>query len=293
MEWSDVLTPMRDAVDRWLVGDAGLLSLLVWVLVGTHVLVPTGVRAQLAFDHAAFVPWTLWTHAYVHHGWAHLLQNVGGFSVIASVAYILCRVLNARRWFWVSTVAFLTVLPVLVSLSSYVLLGWIAPVATPVERGFSGVVAGFAGLVFVAFLVWMKLEAGLAVTQAIGQMVVLLMLWELSVIYVGWIDVRATALVAFGLALSWVLLIRAVSWRDAWNRREAWWTELGLTIGVVFVLLTVVVALFPTDLVSGGTFTNIFAHGAGFVWGGLVAGGAWQGHRRWPQIGWITQSVSS
>ena len=179
------------------------------------------------------------------------------------------------------------------SLSSYVLLGWFAPAATPVERGFSGVVAGFAGLVFVAFLVWVNREFGLAVTQAIGQMGVLLMFWELSVIYAGWIDVRVTALVAFGLALSWVLLLRAVSWRDAWDRREAWWGELRLAIGVGIVLLTVVVALFPVDPVSGGTFTNIFAHGAGFVWGGLVAAGAWQGIRKSPQIGRITHSVRS
>jgi len=268
---------MPDVVDRRLVVDAGLLSLLAWVLVGIRVLLPSGLRAQLAFDHGAFIPWTLWTHAYVHDGWAHLLQNVGGFVAIAGVAYILCRVLNARRWFWVSTVAFLTVLSVLVSLSSYVLLGWFAPAATPVERGFSGVVAGFAGLVFVAFLMWVNREVGLAATQAVGQMAVLLMLWELSVIYSGWIDVRVTTLVAFGLALSWVLLLRAVSWRDAWDRREAWWTEIWLAIGVGIVLLTVVVALFPEDPISGGTFTNIFAHGAGFVLGGLVAGGAWQG----------------
>jgi hypothetical protein len=293
MEWSNVLTPVRDAIDRRLVVDAGLLSMLAWVLVGIHVLVPSSVRTQLAFDHAAFIPWTLWTHAYVHDGWSHLVQNVGGFVTLAGVAYILCRVLNARRWFWVSTVAFLMVLPVLVSLSSYVLLGWFVPAAIPVEHGFSGVVAGFAGLVFVAFLMWVNRECGLAVTQAVGQMAVLLMLWELSVIYAGWINVRVTALVAFGLALSWVLPLRAVSWRDAWDRREAWWTELGLAMGVGIVLLTVVVALFPADPVSGGTFTNIFAHGAGFVWGGLVASGAWQGIRRWPQIGRITHYVRS
>jgi hypothetical protein len=284
---------MHDAVDHRLVVDAGLLSLLAWVLVGIHVLVPSSVRAQLAFDHGAFVLWTLWTHAYVHNGWAHLLQNIGGFAAIAGVAYILCRVLNARRWFWVSTVAFLTVLPVLVSPSSYVLLGWFAPAATPVERGFSGIVAGFAGLVFVAFLVWVNREGGLAVTQAVGQMAVLLMLWELSVIYAGWIDVWVTALAAFGLALSWVLLLRAVSWRDAWDRREAWWTELRLAIGVGIVLLAVIVGLFPANPVSDGTFTNIFAHGAGFVWGGLVAGGAWQGIQRWTQIGRLSHSVRS
>jgi hypothetical protein len=220
MEWSNVLTPVRDAIDRRLVVDAGLLSMLAWVLVGIHVLVPSSVRTQLAFDHAAFIPWTLWTHAYVHDGWSHLVQNVGGFVTLAGVAYILCRVLNARRWFWVSTVAFLTVLPVFVSLSSYVLLGWFAPAATPVERGFSGVVAGFAGLVFVAFLRWANRECGLAVTQAVGQMAVLLMLWELSVIYAGWINVRVTALVAFGLALSWVLPLRAVSWRDACDEKH-------------------------------------------------------------------------
>ncbi|WP_018259209.1 rhomboid family protein [Halomicrobium katesii] len=292
MEWSNVLTPIPDTVDRRLVVDAGFLSLLAWILVGIHVLVPSSVQTQLAFDHGAFISWTLWTHTYVHAGWSHLLQNVGGFVAIAGVAYILCRVLDARRWFWVSTVAFLTVLPVLVSLSSYVLLGWFAPAATPVERGFSGVVAGFAGLIFVAFLVWVNREVGLAVTQAVGQMAVLLMLWELSVIYAGWINVRVTALVAFGIALSWVLLLRAVSVRDIWDRRQAWWTELWLAMGVGIVLLTVVVALFPADPVSDGTFTNIFAHGAGFVWGGIVAGGAWQGIRRWLKIG-ITHAVRS
>jgi len=293
VEWSNVLTSIRDAVDRQLVVDAGLLSLLAWALVGIHALVPSSVRAQLAFDHTAFVPWTLWTHAYVHGGWTHLLQNVGGFASITGVAYVLCRKINAHQWFWVSIAAFLTVLPVFVSLSSYLLLGWFVPVATPVERGFSGVVAGFAGLVFVAFLAWINRETGPAVTQAVGQITVLLMLWELSVIYAGRIDLRVTALVAFGLVLSCVFLLHTVSWRDAWDQRETWWTELRLAIVVGTVLSTVVIALFPAELVSGGTFTNIFAHGAGFVWGSFVAGGAWQGIQRWPQISRIVHSIRS
>lgn len=259
--------------------DASLLTLLVGVLVAIRVLVPPGLQGQLAFDHEAFIPWTLWSHAFVHNGWSHLLHNVAGFLAIAGVAYILCRILEARLWFWLTTAGFLTVLPVLVSLSSFMLLGVITPAATPVERGFSGVVSGFAGLVFVAFLMWVKRKAGLAVTQSVGQMVILLMLWELSVIYIGWIDMQATALIAFGLALSWLLLLRNLSWQDLWEEREAWRTELWLAIGVVLVLLTVVIALFPADLVNSGTFTNVFAHGAGFVWGSLIAGGAWQGQR--------------
>lgn len=179
----------------------------------------------------------------------------------------------------------------LVILSSYVLLGWFVPATTSVERGFSGVVAGFAGLVFVAFLVWMNREVGLDVTQAVGQTIVLLMLWELSMIYTSWIDVRVTALVAFGIVLSWLLPLRGVPWRNAWDRREAWWMELRLAIGVGIVLLTLVVSLFPSAPLRDGTFTNIFAHGAGLVWGSLVSGVASQRIRRSPQISRIIHSV--
>lgn len=260
---------------RPLLGDAGVLTLLAGLLIAVHALVPPSLQAQLAFDHQAVAPWMVWTHAYVHTDWTHLLTNVAGYLSLGAVAYVLCRRLDARRWFWLTTAAFVVLLPVFVSLSSYVVLGWIGPATLPPERGFSGVVAGFAGFVFVAFLLWVSREAGLAVTQAAGQGVILLMLWELSVIYAGWEEMLlSSGLIAGGLGLSWVLIFRAVSWPDVWTRRDAWWAELSFAVGIVVVLLTAVVALFPAELVSGGMFTNIFAHAAGFLWGGFGAAAA-------------------
>lgn len=165
-----------DGPDVTAFADTGALVVIAGLLVAVQLLVPPSVQAQLAFDHQQFTLWTLWTSAAVHSSPHHLTGNVVGHLAAAGVAYVLCRAIDARGWFWWTTVAFLTVLPVLVNLTSYGLLGWVAPGAEPVGRGFSGVVAGYVGLIFVAFVAWVTRRSGRGMAQTVGQVVVLVLL---------------------------------------------------------------------------------------------------------------------
>lgn len=87
--------------------------------------------------------------------------------------------------------------------------------------------------------------------------------------YAGGFRLSVTGLVLLGV----VLVFGQYAWRgvevpDGEARRDAVITAGA--VGLVGVVLGVLIlGLFPEAeaLVEGGTFTNVFAHAAGFVWG--------------------------
>ncbi|NEU57975.1 hypothetical protein [Halorussus sp. MSC15.2] len=235
-------------------------------------LLPVAVHDRLAFDHAAFDPVTLFTAAYVHAGTGHLLSNVGGYVSLSMVTYLVCLHADRRAWFRRTFPVFLVVLPVAVNLTSYALLETRFPVASPVSRGFSGVVAGFGGFLLVAVAVHLRRTYSRETVFFVGQFAVLLLLGELLWIYAGRVTVLEGTAVTAGLAL-------AVSGIASRTRGRTYgddhYRQVGidlLYVGLVLALLVwLVFGLFPADPVADGTFTNVFAHGAGFVEGGLLA----------------------
>jgi len=252
------------------VSDAVGLVAIGGVLVAIHFLVPVGIQERLAFDHGQFTPWSLLTAAYVHNSTQHLLNNLGGYGVGATIAYILCVGQDRRRWFWMTIAGFLLVLPVLVSLASYVTFQALG--IEPTTRGFSGVVAGFAGFILVALARHIGDRYGASVGQSVGQGVFLILLGEIAIIYTGVPSLIVSSLLVVGLVLSFGSLgLRGL--RRDWDPDER--TELvleGVFAGLVVVLLIVFVrALFPTTLVQGGTTTNIVSHGLGFIFGAVVS----------------------
>lgn len=143
-----------ERVDKQFFQDVFLAALVAGFLVAMHYGLSADVKALLAFDHEAFRPWTLVTSAYVHTDGVHLWNNVQGFLLAAGLVYGLCWRLGKRSWFRWTLPVFLLVLPVLVNLTSYLVLGWLSPSSSPTGRGFSSVAAGFVGFVFTAFLMW-------------------------------------------------------------------------------------------------------------------------------------------
>lgn len=248
------------------------------LLVGIHVLVPPGVRADLVLTYPAPNPFDALTAAYVHADDAHLVGNVVGYLAGAGVAYLLSLGAGERRWFHLSWLAILTVLPIAVGLTTA------AVVDRPVTgRGFSGVVAGFAGFVLVG--------AGVVLHRAFG--VDRQLSWQvvgaLSLVVAAeilWLATDASPPLLVGLLVVGVglplaaLALRGVRTggppdRDGWVRLGGAVLVTGLVLAVVswFVL-----GLFPTDLVGERGVTNVLAHYLGLVSGGLIA--AW-GYRYW------------
>ncbi|UPW02256.1 hypothetical protein M0R88_09230 [Halorussus gelatinilyticus] len=252
--------------------DLAAIAVVALVLVGVEVLLPAAVHARLAFDHAALEPATLLTAAYVHADFGHLLSNLGGYVSLALVTYLVCLHADRRSWFRRTLPVFLLVLPVAVNLTSYVILETRFPGASPVSRGFSGVVAGFGGFLLAAVSVHLRRTYSRETVFFVGQFAVLLLLGELLWIYAARVTLLEGALVGTGLALAVSGIVSRTRGRTYGDDH---YQQVGfdlLYVGLVLALLVwLVYGLFPADPTADGTFTNVFAHGAGFVEGGLLA----------------------
>ncbi|MFB6083018.1 MAG: hypothetical protein ABEJ94_02095 [Halorientalis sp.] len=257
---------------RPVVRDLGLIVAVAALLVWIHVALPPTVKTRLALRHEAVDPLSLYTSAFVHLDLGHLLSNVAGYVAAALVAYGLCVQVGDRRWFRVTFVGFLLVLPIAVSLTSYAVIGLLYPGIEPVSRGFSGVGAGFAGFVFVALLASLNRLYGYRVAGYAGLAIWLLLLFEVYFIYV-----RDVTLLVGGLfVVGWGACVRGIvesSTRSAiLPRSRLELLQLAQTALVVVLLSSFVSVLFPPEIVNDGAVTNVFAHAAGFLYG--IAGAA-------------------
>jgi len=260
----------RRRFDKDTLVDIGFVILICGFLAAIQIGLSPPERARLSFDHESFVLWTLLTSAYIHHDFTHLLNNLIGFLIAAVAIYWLCWRLGERRWFRVTAVSFSVVLPILVNLTSYAVLEWMVPNASPTGRGFSGVAAGFVGFLFAAFIVWIAKQSSRRVALYIGQGIGVLMAWVLALIYRG-LELQVIGLVGVGMGLSgWGLVSEVNSGRICARWRE-WLPQIGVGVTIVSLLLWFLIVLFPANFLSGTVTTNIFAHGAGFMWGTVSA----------------------
>lgn len=241
------------------------------LLAAVHFLVPAGVQQALAFDHSRFRVYTLLTSAYVHNSDAHLYGNLVGYLVVATYSYMLCAAVGERRWFRRTFLVFLLVLPVLVNLASYAVYATQYPDITPVSRGFSGVVAGFAGFLLVALAVYVRERWSAELGGVVGVSTFLVLLASIDAVYAGRVRLPVGALVVTGIGLQ----VGSYAWEADLDVAELDWRRVGTDVGAVAlvccVLGFVVMALFPTEIVAGGAMTNVVAHAFGFVMGTLVA----------------------
>lgn len=263
---------------RRVVVDLVAIAAVAVLLVGIHLLVPPGVRSGLALTYPNPNPVDALTAAYVHANGAHLTGNLAGYLVGASVAYGLARAAGERRWFWLSWGTCLTALPIVVGLLAAAL------VARPIAgRGFSGVVAGLAGVVLVG--------AGVVAHRTFGtarrsMWEVIAMLAVVVAAEILWLATDAGqrligGVLVVGLGLPLASLARRAAAAGRPGGREGWVRVAGaaLVVGLVLGIVTwLVVGLFPSRLVHEGGITNVLGHYLGLVGGGIVA--AW-GYRYW------------
>jgi hypothetical protein len=252
--------------------DLAGIAAVALALVGVHVLLPAAVHDRLAFDHGAFAPETLLTAAYVHAGDGHLLNNLGGFVSLSVVTYLACLTAGRRAWFRRTFPALLLALPVAVNLTSYAVLEARYPGSTPISRGFSGVVAGFGGFLLVALAVQLRANYSRATAFFVAQFAVVLLLAELLWIYADRVTPFEGGAVLVGLASA----VSGILSRGHGRRfGDDHFRQVGLDlvyVGLVVALLVwLVYGLFPAQPTADGSFTNVFAHAAGLVEGGLFA----------------------
>ncbi|AXG11593.1 hypothetical protein [Haloplanus rubicundus] len=257
------------ASPRSLALDATLLLSIPLLLTAIHFLAPTTLQQALVFDHTRFNGYTLLTAAYVHASNTHLVSNLVGYGLTATYTYALCLFVDERRWFRRTLPIHLVALPVLVNLTSYAIFQLQYPDADPVSRGFSGVVGGLGGFLLVALYVFVKKRHDGQLAYAVGLTIFLLLMQLIDLRYAGGFRASVTGLVLLGSGLVFVQYARhGVEVPDGKARRDAVITAGA--VGLVGVVLGVLIlGLFPEAeaLVEGGSFTNVFAHAAGFVWG--------------------------
>lgn len=263
---------------RQVAADVLAIVTIAAMLIGIHVFVPPGVRAELALEYPTPNPVDALTAAYVHVNDAHLTGNVLGYLAGAGVAYLLSLAARERRWFHLSWLTFLTVLPVAVGLTAAVIID--RPV---VGRGFSGVVAGFAGLLLVAggVVLYRVFDVD---RRSMWEVVAVLAV--VVAVEILWLATEARPVLVVGILVVGVgLPLGSLAWRGI---RSGIWTDgdnLGRLAGAVVatglvlgIVTWFVVGLFPAQIVANGGVTNILGHYLGLVYGVLVA--AW-GYRYW------------
>lgn len=273
------MAPPAQPHARPLLVDLGLLGAVAVVLVAVHSLVPAGVRNGLALQFADPDPFHAFTAAYVHLTDAHLRGNVAGFLLAGGVAAWLAHLGGQRRWFRLSLLACLTVLPMAVGMTAATVVG-----VEVVSRGSSGVVAGLVGVVLVSPGVvfrrafdappWLGWNAVAALIVAVGAEIV----WVVR----GTIPPVIAGVLVVGLVLTLGQFVVRARHLDAGQVEGDFPQPLvaaGLTALVVLAVVTAfVVGLFPAELVGADGVTNILAHYLGLVYGAIIAG--W-GSRYW------------
>ncbi|QLG27107.1 hypothetical protein HUG10_05905 [Halorarum halophilum] len=259
-----------DPVARGLAGIFGVAALLAAI----HFLVPAGVQEQFVFRHAAPNPITFLTAAYLHASDAHLLNNVVGFLIAALYTLGLALAADHRRWFWRAFIATALLVPVLVNATEWVIFTLQYPDVSAVSRGFSGAVAGFAGTLLVALYLFVRSRHGHQVAYLAGLSIFLLLFQLIDLRYAGTVRPLVAGLILLGIGLVAVSTLYEYNTRlrDVAVGREELWT-VGAVLFVGVVVAFVVLALFPApeNVVSDGTFVNVYSHAAGFLWGLVIA----------------------
>lgn len=253
-------TPVRDTTI--------ILAIPIFLAV-IHFLASTPLQQALVFDHTRFNGYTLLTAAYVHASNTHLFSNLVGYGLTATYTYALCLDVDELPWFRRTLPLHLIVLPVLVNLTSYAIFQFRYPSADPVSRGFSGVIGGLGGFLLVALYVFVKKRHDGELAWAVGLTTFLLLMQLIDLRYAGGFRPSVTGLVLLGSGLVFVQYARnGVEVPDGEDRRDGVITAGA--VGLVGVVLGVLIlGLFPSAeaLVEGETFTNVYAHAAGFVCG--------------------------
>lgn len=264
---------------RDVVVDAGAIAVVGVLIVVLHAATTPAGRRSLALSHRTLQPTTLLTAAYVHADWSHLWVNVLSYLAGAGFANYLCRLVGERRWFWRTHLSFLLVLPVLVNLTDFLLFAAFFPDVGRPSLGFSGVVSGFGGFVLVIFLVLLRRVYSRDAVLFAGEFLLVVLATEVYLIYADGFSVVAVGVVLTGL-LATALALGWQGYRTGYVQDRDNWRELGFYLAdgavVLFVLTGFVVGMFPAQPVQDGTFANVFAHAAGFAWGGVLSLLAWR-----------------
>ncbi|MEF8808449.1 hypothetical protein [Natronomonas sp.] len=247
---------------RTRLGDIALLLSVPLVLVWVFSL-PLATRESLVFAYTDPTLLTAYTSAFVHLDSMHLLVNVGGYLLVAPLAYVLSALGGHRRRFFVAFAVFLVVFPVALS---YLNLAFVRP---SVGYGFSGVLLAFVGYLPIALADYVEAQFDVDV-RANRSLAPALFFVGLAL--AAMLSVRS--LVTAGLAVA-ALLSALLYALPAFDGRTRLRSNVRAAAGMTghFELFTVAVVAFvafpfvafPADSAGDGTVVNLYVHLLGYA----------------------------
>lgn len=281
---TDVPSGVHRDVDYAVLGfDLAFIAVIALVPVGTQVAVSESTLQAVTHYSGVATPLSLVGHAFVHFSPIGLLWNGIGFLVVSLVAYGMATLIGERLWFLLSLLVVVGLVPLLTGLVDEVVFTNLYSTAVAI-RGFSGIVAGVAGLVYVSVLALVRRFYDPVAVGAVGAAIIIWLLVMVSVIYSVATIPQAT--IAVLVAAGGILL--AGGRRASWSVRDVRIDRLGIVVpGVIVVSATLSVAtigLFPATPSVTGSVVNVYSHSSGFGFGVLIA--MW-GHRYWTQVDWV------
>lgn len=265
--------------------EIGIIGFVGGFLIVLEYLIPSPIEWNLILhlETAEVNPVTFFTASYFHVDTQQLWGNVFGYTVGAVFSYVLSLSIYERQWFWLTFLSMLTLVPFLTNWANVNVFAVVLPNVP--SRGFSDVASGFAGFLFVSLLAFVRDQYSRTTTGYVGMFVVVMIVAELLLIYAESPSKESIGLVLFALLL--LLSGIALNGRQRSKEEPLKWSRI-IGMGIVVSLTIVVImweiqAMFPSNIVVDGQYTNVFAHATGFSLGIAMSG--W-GHRYWAKQEW-------
>ena len=271
----------------WVVLTVDLLVLvgIPLALISLHTLAPEWVHTLLTYRSDESTLHGLFGHWAVHYSDQHLLENLTGYGLVVLMGSVLAWALQEHRWFWLSVVTILLVVPPFSMLVSSVGFGTINPGMEYTSRGASAIVAALLGLLYVVAIESVRRVVDLRAAIAVGGTMLILSLSGL-LHQVGSASL-SVSIAILGPTVGILVLDVLARFRDG-SLAAVRWGSIGLLaiigFGVTVLMVVIIGGLFPADPFAGETLTNVFSHASGFIIGTVIA--IW-GRRYWTGDSWV------
>lgn len=253
--------------------DAGGLAAIAAVLVALHLLVPPALHDRLILHHGDPSLPTVWTSAFLHRDDAHLRSNLLGYAVAVAPTYLLYARWERRRAFWATVTLLLLVVPPATSLVDFWLFSARFDVAPGFNsQGFSGVASAFGGMLLASVGLFVADEYDRMAGAYAAELIAVLAVGLLALVS-GILSPSLAGLIVLATALLGGRFVSLAWVRDPGRFVDALRENRSAFLVVAYGGLAVcwiIPAIFPVDVVHGGTLTNVFAHGVGFGVGIVV-----------------------
>lgn len=272
------LATMR-ALDRTQLTSRHTVELLILLALPTvlgviYYLTPSSWQQILVLDHTNPQIHAFWTNALVHEHLprdAHLLGNIVSYLLVVIPCWILYHYRDEASRFWAGLIIILAFAPFIVSFSSYIAFHEVLGLQIENDRGFSGVVGAIVG-----FLIMTILQT-LAQTQEEKVAVLSMGLYFAYLVTgLGVVTLRLPFIV-IGVLLFVITFAATHTEYVAPAEELSEWSEYNRRLSIVLIVAALVSAFvfatsLPADIVTDSNgLKNIVAHGAGIIFGMLVA----------------------